>query len=643
MIRLNDITLRRGAEPLVEGGTATIFPGRKVGLVGRNGSGKSTILAMLRGEIAPDRGEVEVPAEWEIAWMEQETPALERSALDFVLDGDQRLRSAERAVAEAEAGGDGHRIAAAHAELEAADGYSAPARAGELLHGLGFAPGDEQRPVAAFSGGWRVRLSLARTLMAPSDLLLLDEPTNHLDLETVLWLEQWLRAYSGTLILIAHDRELLDRVADEILHLERGRLTLYSGGYTAFERQRAERLARQQALYEKQQRETARLQRFIDRFRANASKARAVQSRIKALERMEQVAPAHADSPFQFQFEEPPPVSNPLITLEGARIGHDGRAILSGVDLSLARSDRIGLLGPNGAGKSTLVRTLAGELPILGGEQHRGSGVRVGYFAQHQLEQLDPGTTPLAHLQRLSPEAPKQRLRDFLGGFGFVGDQATSEVAPLSGGEKARLVLALLVWQRPNLLLLDEPTNHLDLEMRHALTLALQAFSGAVVIVSHDRHLLAATAERYWLVGDGAVRTFDGDLDDYRAWLAERRRGAVSAAEASGGHAATAAQPSAGGGERRRDQRRREAQRREALRPLRERAQQLLETIEACDEELGELERRLADPEMYHDEARDELTRLLQRQGELQRRREELEAEWVEAEEAVERARAEAG
>ncbi len=636
MIRFRSLTLRRDSEPLLEGASASICPGRKVGLVGANGSGKSSLLAVLRGELAPDRGDVEVPADWEIAWMAQEAPAGEQSALEYVLDGDSSLRAAEREVVEAEAEGDGHRIAAAHAQLEAANGYSAPARAGELLHGLGFASGDEGCPVSAFSGGWRVRLSLARTLMAPSDLLLLDEPTNHLDLETVLWLEQWLRAYAGTLILIAHDRELLDRVVDEVLHIEGRSLTLYSGGYTAFERQRAERLARQQALYEKQQKEAARLQRFIDRFRANDSKARQVQSRIKALERMEWVAPAHADSPFEFHFLEPPAVANPLVTLSNAQLGYDGSPLLTGVSLSVSKADRIGLLGPNGAGKSTLVRTLAGDLPLVAGEHHRVSGLQVGYFAQHQLEQLDSQLSPLTHLLRLSPEAPKQRLRDFLGTFGFVGDQAISPVAPLSGGEKARLVLALLVWQRPSLLLLDEPTNHLDLAMRHALTVALQEYSGAVMIVSHDRHMLEATADRYWLVGDGTVRRLDGDLEDYRAWLAERQRAAAGAAGQASDTARTGGAGRGGGS--RRDQRRREAEQREALRPLRERAQELLEAIEVCNEELGQLEERLADPEIYQQDERRDLTQLLQRQGELQRRRDELEAAWVEAEEAVERA-----
>ncbi|MFP4146228.1 MAG: ABC-F family ATP-binding cassette domain-containing protein [Halorhodospira sp.] len=637
MLELHDITLRRGSEPLLEGADAAIYPGHKIGLVGANGSGKSSLLALLRGELAPDRGEVRIPGDWAIAWMVQETPALTCSALAFVLDGDPVLRAAEQELAVAEASGDGHRLAAAHARFEAADGYSARPRAGELLHGLGFADTDLERPVSAFSGGWLVRLSLAQALMAPSDLLLLDEPTNHLDLETVLWLEQWLRAYAGTLIVISHDRELLDHVVDEVLHIEQRRLFRYSGGYTAFERQRAERLARQQALYEKQQREIAHMQRFIDRFRAQASKARAAQSRLKALERMERVAPAYADSPFGFAFADSPPVANPLLTFEEATLGYGSTPVLQGVSCSLAREDRIGLLGPNGAGKSTLVRALAGEQAPLAGVSHRDPGLRVGYFAQHQLEQLDEAASPLLHLQGLAPQVPPQRLRDFLGGFGFAGDYATEPVASLSGGEKARLVLALLVWLQPNLLLLDEPTNHLDLEMRHALTRALQGFSGAVVVVSHDRHLLAATAERYWLVADGRVEGFEGDLEDYRRWLAERRRAAARQAE----EGAVVAPGRAS--EDRKAERRRQAQQRARLKPLRQRAAQLLDRIEALDTELEALEVQLMDPQLYAEGQRDSLHELLQRQGQLHQARDALEAEWVEAEEAVESARGAGG
>ncbi|PWG60966.1 ATP-binding cassette domain-containing protein [Spiribacter halobius] len=631
MIRFENLALRRGPDVLLEGADVTLHAGQKVGLVGANGTGKSSLFALLQGELGADAGAVHVPGHWTISHMAQETPALARPALEFVLDGDSELRAAEAEVAAAHEGGDGERIAHAHARLEAAGGYDAEARAGELLHGLGFAPETHQRPVAEFSGGWRVRLNLARALMCPSDLLLLDEPTNHLDLEAVLWLEQWLRNYGGTLLLIAHDRDFLDAVVDGILHIEHRRLTFYRGGYTAFERQRAERLAQQQALFERQQREIAHMERFIERFRAKATKARAAQSRIKALERMETVAPAHVDSPFRFEFPPAPPAGNPLLALENVSLGYGGKPLLEGLRHTLAPGDRIGLLGPNGAGKSTLVRALAGELEPLRGEIQRARNLAVGYFAQHQLEQLDPAASPALHLSRLSPRAEPQRLRDFLGGFGFHGEQALAPVAPLSGGEKARLVLALLVWQAPNLLLLDEPTNHLDLEMRHALNVALQGFEGAVVVVSHDRYLLQTTVADYWLVADGRVRAFDGDLEDYRRWLGRQRREGAAAPAAR-----AAPRPRATG---RRDDRRAEAQRRQALQPLRRRVEDAVRALERTHGELAEMEKALADPALYAPERKGELNDLLRRQGRLEQRRDELEQEWMAAEEALEQAR----
>ncbi len=638
MIRLNDITLRRGPEPLLQGAEAQIPAGHTVGLIGANGAGKSSLLALLRGELAPDQGSAQIPAGWRIAWLEQETPAEATSALDFVLDGDRPLREAEAAVAVAEASGAGNRIAEAYARLEAADGYTARARGAELLHGLGFEPGDEERPVAEFSGGWRVRLGLARTLMAPSDLLLLDEPTNHLDLPAVLWLERWLAAYKGTLVLISHDREMLDRIADSVLHFEGQQLVHYAGGYTAFEHQRAERLARQQAIHEKQERERRHMQQFIDRFRAKASKARAAQSRIKALERMERVAPAHVDSPFHFRLPQPPSAADPLVTMRDAGLGYGEDAVLAGVTRSLAQGDRVGLLGPNGAGKSTLIRALAAGDTCLYGEVQQAPSARVGYFAQHQLEQLDGAASPLLHLQRLAPEQPEQSLRDFLGSFAFSGDLAKEPVERLSGGQRARLALALIAWRRPNLLLLDEPTNHLDLEMRHALTVALQEYPGAVVVVSHDRQLLATTVERYWLVADGAVRDFDGDLDEYRDWLQARERAATRQrrAQATEGVGEVAQH----GAQARKDQRRRDAERRAALRPLQKRVDELVTAIEARDRELAELEEQLSDPALYESaEANARLTELLQRQGALRQDREQLEEAWMEAEQALEDAR----
>jgi len=632
MITLRDITLRRGPDPLLASASATIHPGHKVGLVGANGTGKSSLFALLRGQLSVDAGDVGIPADWVIAHMAQETPALERPALEFTLDGDGELRRIEREMAAAQAADDGEAIAHAHARFDAARGYSAPARAAELLDGLGFTREQQSWPVAHFSGGWRVRLNLARALMCRSDLLLLDEPTNHLDLEAVLWLEQWLRAYPGTLLLISHDRDFLDAVAEEILHIERRQLTLYRGGYTQFERQRGERLAQQQAMHEKQEREIAHLQAFIDRFRAKATKARAAQSRIKALERMERVAPAHVDSPFHFDFREPPAAANPMLSLQDVSLGYDETPVLSGVRLGLRPGARLGLLGPNGAGKSTLVRALAGELDPIDGRIVRGRNVRVGYFAQHQLEQLDATASPLLHLHRLDPQAPEQTLRDFLGGFGFQGDQATEPAGPLSGGEKARLVLAILVWQRPNLLLLDEPTNHLDLEMRHALTVALQGYDGAVVTVSHDRHLLNSTVDDYLLVADGGVREFAGDLETYRQWLTDRRRAAPGPREQT----APAADRSAAG---RKASRKQDAQRRAALKPLRDRVLRLVREIEALDGELAEIEIALANPALYETDGKQRLSELLQRQGELKRRHDDLETEWIEAEGTLEEAR----
>ncbi len=623
MIQFSDVSLRRGSALLLEGANATLFPGHRIGLVGANGSGKSSLLALLRGELNPDKGAVSLPTAWRIAHLEQELGDLDRSALELVLDGDPWFRAAQQAVRRAETAGDGAAIARAHEAYRQADGYSAMARAARLLSGLGFDTAVQQRPAAEFSGGWRVRIGLARALMCPSDLLMLDEPTNHLDLETVVWLENWLRNYPGTLIVISHDRDFLDAVIGEVLQIEALQLHHYRGGYSDFERQRAARLAEQQSAYVQQQHAIANMEKFIDRFRAKATKARAAQSRIKALERMRLIAPVQANNPFRFSFREPAAPGNPLLTLENAVLGYDDQSVLEGVSLRLAPGDRIGLLGANGAGKSTLVRALAGTLLPLRGERHADKRLRVGYFAQHQLEQLDPAASPLAHLQRLDPNAAPQPLRDFLGGFGFGGDHATASVAPLSGGEKARLVLALLAWQAPSLLLLDEPTNHLDLDMRSALTLALQDYAGALVVVSHDRHLLTTTVDSYWLVAAGSVTPFAGDLGDYRRHVEQ---------------AQPETSPAATGG--RREQRRQEAQRRAELRPLRDRAARLATQLDRLHQELTAIERQLAAPELYAPEAREELQSLLRHQGELRRRCEDLEIDWVAAEEALEAAHA---
>ncbi|MBK1732643.1 ATP-binding cassette domain-containing protein [Thiococcus pfennigii] len=624
MIQLQNLSLRRGGQLLLEAVSVRIPPGQKVGVVGANGCGKSSLFALLRGELHADAGEALVPSAWRVAHVAQQTPSGARPAIELVLDGDQELRRIEAELAAAEAAADGVRVAELHGRLEAIDGYGAPSRAARLLHGLGFAPGDEQRSVDSYSGGWRMRLALARTLMGRSDLLLLDEPTNHLDLDAVIWLEGWLRTYPGTLLLISHDRDFLDAIVDQTLHIEGRGLQLYAGNYSAFERQRAERLAQQQAAYERQQREVAQIHQFIERFRAKATKARQAQSRIKALQRMEQLAPAHVDSPFRFGFPPLGTLPHPLLRLEEAVAGYDARPVLSGIDLSLVPGDRIGLLGPNGAGKSTLVKLLADHIPLLAGRREPAQGLRIGYFAQHQVDQLRPDDSPLVHLQRLDPRASEQELRDFLGGFGFAGDRALAPVAPLSGGEKARLVLALLVRQRPGLLLLDEPTNHLDLEMRHALAAALQGYDGALVLVSHDRHLLRITTDRLLLVDGGRIADFDGDLDDYPAWLANR-----AAAERSTGG------PDRDGGSRK-EQRRQDALARQRLQPLKRRLKDLDARLTGLSERRLDLERRLADPDLYAPEAKGRLLALLEEKRCVDEELVDVETDWLEVSEALE-------
>ncbi len=630
MLQLTNLSLRRGPRLLIAGASVTIYPSQRVGLVGANGCGKSSLFALLLGELHADGGDVSLPAGWELAHVAQHTPDSDGPAIEFVLDGDQELRRIQARLAEADAAGDGLLHGELAGRLEAIDGYGAESRAARLLHGLGFAPGDEGRPVNSYSGGWRMRLALARTLMCRSDLLLLDEPTNHLDLDAVIWLEGWLRAYRGTLLLISHDRDFLDAVVGQILHLEQARLILYTGNYSGFEHQRAERLAQQQSLYERQQREVAHMRQFVDRFRAKATKARQAQSRLKALERMELIAPAHVDSPFRFAFEPAPQLPHPLIRLEGLAAGYPGRPILAGVDLTLNPGDRIGLLGRNGAGKSTLVKVLAGELAPTGGLRETAQTLRVGYFAQHQLDQLRGDESPLSHLQRLDPRATEQALRDYLGGFGFDGDRALGTVAPLSGGEKARLVLALLIRLRPNLLLLDEPTNHLDLEMRQALAEALQEFEGALVLVSHDRHLLRVTADTLLLVDGGRVDAFPGDLDDYPAWLAARDPDA-----AGGGPAAPR------DGADRRQQRRERADVRKALAPLRTRLQQLERRLEVLESQRHTLNEDLTAPGLYEPGSKPRLLALLEQQRQTEAELAAIEQEWLTLGEELERRQAE--
>ena len=532
MIHLRDMTLARGARPLIEQADLQLHDGWRVGLVGANGSGKSSLLALLRGELQPELGDCVVPDGWRIATVLQETPALPRPAIEYVLDGDAQLRDVEHRLADAQNAHEGERISELHARLEAIDGYAARARAAALMAGLGFGNDDLERPVSDFSGGWRMRLNLARALIARAELLLLDEPTNHLDLDAIVWLERWLAQYPGTLVVISHDREFLDGCVTHIAHIAGQRLKLYTGDYSAFEEQRAAQLALQQAMHDKQKREIAHMTRFVERFRAKASKARQAQSRVKALARMERIAPAHVDTPFDFEFAEPERAPDPLLAIEEATAGYGDKVVLSGIDLSLRPGARLGLLGRNGAGKSTLMKLLAGELEPLRGRRFCGQGLEIGYFAQHQLEQLQPDQSPLQHLVELDPRQREQELRNYLGGFDFRGEMADAPVGRFSGGEKSRLVLALLVRHRPNLLLLDEPTNHLDLEMRHALTRALSGFEGSLVLVSHDRALLKTVCDEFWLVSDGQAGPFDGDLDDYLAWLTARKVAGAQAAPA---------------------------------------------------------------------------------------------------------------
>ena len=629
MIALRQVTFARAGRPLVIDASVQLHAGWKVGVVGANGCGKSSLFALLANELHAESGDVELPASWHIARVAQETPALPDCAIDFVLDGDVELRRIERELLAAETSGDGEAIGHLHARYADIDGYSAKARVAEVLHGLGFSDADFQRPVADFSGGWRVRLNLARALSCRADLLLLDEPTNHLDLDAVLWLEQWLKTTPATLLLISHDRDFLDAVVGQILAIDLQRLTLTSGGYSDYERARAARLATQQATYEAQQREIAHLTRFVERFKAKATKARQAQSRVKMLERMEIVAAAHVDSPFHFSFREPRALPDPLLTIEKAAAGYVDRNILQNITLTLRPGCRIGLLGRNGAGKSTLIKLLAGTIAQQGGERKEAKALNIGYFAQHQLEQLRPDESPLQHMARLEPTTPEQELRDYLGGFDFRGDMATRAVEPFSGGEKSRLALALLIRTKPNLLLLDEPTNHLDLEMREALTFAMQDFEGGMVVVSHDRHLLRTCTDELLLVADGRATEFDGDLDDYAAWLASQR------------NAEKAPEPDIAAEKSERLQQRADAKaNRQALlaqrRPLVKEIEQLERKLAKWNEEKAALEASFADPEFYTTVDRVKSEEMHRQAGLLGEQIDAAEMRWLEVHEALE-------
>ncbi len=630
MLKLDNLALRRGPQLLFQQANLSLARGHKLGLTGANGCGKSSLFALIRGELHADEGECRLSPDWALAFVAQETDASSRAALDFVIDGDEELRQIQDRLRVAEDKGDGHAISACHVRLEEIDGYQAEARAAKLLTGLSFTSDDLRRPMADFSGGWRMRLNLARALMCRSDLLLLDEPTNHLDLDAVIWLEQWLKHYQGALLLISHDRDFLDSVVGGIAHIEQQKFNVYKGNYSAFEMIRAERLAQQQSNYEKQQREIKHMQSFVERFRAKATKAKQAQSRVKALERMALIAPAHIDSPFHFSFAEPESLPGFLMRIDEVSAGYDGHAVLQKVSMTLLPGERIGLLGLNGAGKSTLIKLIAGELAPMTGVIETAKGLKVGYFAQHQLEQLDGQASALLHLQRIDPRANEKALRSYLGGFNFNGDRVLEPVAPFSGGEKARLVLALLIWQKPNLLLLDEPTNHLDLEMRLALNNAIQEFSGSVILVSHDRHLLRTVCDDLLLVDSGRVEDFRREVDDYPRWLAERR---------NQGPVAPSVAPNSAPSIDKKERKRREAEFRKTIGPQLNRQTRLERAMEKLQAQQAETEQRMSDSSLYEESKKEELQALIFTQAEIRKALEEIENEWFEISEQIEQQR----
>ena len=636
MLQFDNLSIRRGESLLFDKASFQIHPGHKVGLTGSNGCGKSSLFAVLRNELVIDSGDLKVPSDWVMAHVAQEAPANDRSAIEHVLDGDAEWRELEQKMQDPE-----HpRYMKYQSRYEEIDGYTARARAAQLLSGLGFKPEDIEKPAQAFSGGWRVRLSVAKALMCRSDLLLLDEPTNHLDLDAVLWLERWLKNYTGTLILIAHDRDFLDQLTTHTLHIEAQRAQLYKGNYSAFERIRAEQLANQKVQFDKQQKEVAHMQDFVRRFRAKATKAKQAQSRLKALERMEMIAPAHVDSPFTFSIPDPEKNPSPLLSLHDAAIGYGGTNIIEGLEFAMTPGDRVGLIGPNGAGKSTVIKMLAGELGLNSGNYHCSKEIKIGYFAQHQIEQLQMEHSPMEHLKIIDDEvnggkATESQMRRYLGSFGFSGSKALSKVAPFSGGEKSRLALALVCYQRPNLLLLDEPTNHLDIEMRQALAVALQDYSGAVVLVSHDRHLLKVNSDKLILVANGRATEFQGSVDDYPKWLAEHNRSA-SSNEFDSPQANNSDKPSANSANAKKEQKRLEAERRQQLQPLTNKIKRAERVLEKLALEKQTIEDKLADNDLYNAENKSQLRDLLTDQAYLQKEVDNAEALWLDATEAYE-------
>ncbi len=634
MIVLEQVTLRRGSKVLLDKSSLRIQPGEKVALIGRNGAGKSSLFALITGALHEDGGSFAMPAAWRLAQVAQNLPETEASATSFVLAGDTNLLAAQADLTAAEAQNDGEKIALAHAALQDAGAHDAKARAQALILGLGFAVAQLDAPVNSFSGGWRMRLQLARALMCPSDVLLLDEPTNHLDLDALVWLEQWLRRYAGTMVVISHDREFLDAICTTTVHLEHSQLTRYSGNYSSFEEQQAQQMQLQQAAFEKQQDKIAHLQKFIDRFKAQATKAKQAQSRVKAIERMEKIAPVLSAREFSFSFRQPESIPNPMLSIKDAQLGYGDTAILHSVSRSVLAGQRIGVLGANGQGKSTLVKTIAEQISALGGHITPGKGLSIGYFAQQELDILHADLNPLEHILRLakvcSPQATEQELRNFLGSFLFAGDMVTQPVGSMSGGEKARLVLALIVWQKPNLLLLDEPTNHLDLATRDALAMALNEFEGAMLLVSHDRALLRSTCEDFWLVGAGEVKTFDGDLDDYQRYLLDHAKAVREAAKAQSLSAAPKAEDGLSNKERRELEQKQRQAKLEQLRPLKKELKSLDEKLEKLSAEQSQLHELLAS-----NPAPDEIAQAGKRLAIVDAELESAELRWLEVGEAI--------
>lgn len=631
MIQLDQFSVRRGGRVLFQKASMQLHPGWKIGLTGVNGAGKSTLFSAFLGGIESDSGSLSRPNVWTVAHMAQEIKALNMKAIDFVLSGDEEYWTIQHQLEHPEQLSD-NELAHLYSRFDEINGYAAAAKASQLMAGLGFFEYQSQYDVASFSGGWRMRLNLARTLMSRSDLLLLDEPTNHLDLDAILWLEDWLKAYEGTLVLISHDRDFLDAITDHILHIENQQLTLYTGNYSTFETTRAERLAQQQQAFEKQQETRAHLQKYIDRFKAQATKARQAQSRIKQLERMQELAPAHVDTPFTFSFREPSKMSSPLLALEHADIGYGDKLIVTNVNLQITPTSRIGLLGMNGAGKSTLIKSLVGDLALLRGTRYASELLNIGYFAQHQMDALDGSASPMLQLSRIADKKISEAtLRAFLGSFGFSGERMDTPSESFSGGERARLALALIVWQRPNVLILDEPTNHLDLDMRHALTMALQDFEGAVVLVSHERQLIASVCDELILVHNGSSRDFDGDLHDYANWLRQARNDIMKQGQqpAAPIQSKVEVQPVISKLDKE-AQRKETAKRREQTRPIRKNIEKCESQVEHLQKRLAEIEALLGESSLYDADRKDDLLKLMNEQSDSKQKLEQAEEQMLE-------------